>query len=321
LEALILEERPVLRFAIVLALLGHVAWALAGEPAGIATIVEGKAVVIRTLSTLEAVEGVRLLADDLVHTGKDAFLRIEYDDGTTVDVGAETRLQCNHPARRKFEQPGMYLLSGWLKITSGKTEARHSPAFGSPRFDVLNIAGIVVVHAARGSGAVFVEQGTAGWGDRQVRGATAFTLKAGEFQSFREDEAPGMRERPAPDFVAAMPRLFRDALPRRFAKFRDSNVVAKSQGTFSYAEVEPWVDAEPAIRHQFVSLWRSMTKVDAFRASLERGLSLHPEWGPVLYPPEPQEARSSLAPVSPGPAVVLGPLGGPSPQPAGAVHH
>jgi hypothetical protein len=300
----------VLRSVIVVALLGQFARALAAEPSAIATIVEGKVVVIRALSKLEPVDGVRLVADDLVHTSKDGFLRIEYEDGTTVDVGADTRLQLNHPARRKFARPGLYLLSGWLKLTSGKSEARQSAAFGSPHLDVMNLDGAVVVHATPGSDAVFIEQGTASWSDRRTRAATTFALRAGEFLSFRRDEAPGLQDRPGTDFVAAVPHLFRDALPQRLARFRDVPVLAKYQGTFSYPEVEPWVNAELAIRHQFVYLWRSKAKIEEFRQPLERGLAMHPDWGPVLYPPEPKEAKGSLAAVSLSALLVSGPLAG-----------
>jgi hypothetical protein len=302
-------------------LLGHVSWALAAEPSGVATIVDGKVIVIRAMSKFEALEGIRLLADDLVHTGKNSFMRIEYDDGTTVDVGAETRLQFNHPARRKFARPGLYLLSGWLKLAPAKTEGPYAPAFGSPRFDVFNLCGVVVAYAAPGSGAIFVEQGTAGWGDRGVRRATTFTLKTGELLSLRQDEAPGLQDHPAPEFIAALPRLFRDALPLRLARFRGDPVPARTQGTFSYSEVQPWLDAEPSVRHQFVSLWRSKVRTEGFRVPLERSLAFHPEWGPVLHPPGPKEASPALATVSAGPAAVLGPLAGSMLQPAAVARH
>lgn len=303
------------------AMLGISALAGAAEPSGIATIVEGKAVVIRALYKLDAAEGVRLLADDLVHTGNDAFLRIEYDDGTSVDLGPETLLQLNHPARRKSERPGLYLLSGWLKLTSGKPQARYSASFASPRFDVLDLAGVVVVHVDNGSGAVFDEQGTAHWIDHRARGAKPIILKGGDFLAVRQDEPPSLQARPAPDFVASLPRSFRDALPLRLAKFQGRQVVAKSQGAFSYSEVESWVNAEPPIRRQFVLLWRAKADDAAFRASLERSLSLHPEWEPVLYPElyEPKPAAQT-APAGAGPA--SGPVAGPAPQPqTGAATH
>ena len=303
------------RSAIAAALLASAPWVGAVEASGIATIVEGKAVVIRALSKLDAAEGVRLRADDLVRTGKDTFMRIEYDDGTSVDLGPDTLLQLNSPARRKSERPGLYLLSGWLKLISGKPGgARYAPSFASPQFDLLDLSGAVVARVDSGSGALFVERGTARWVDRRGRSAPPVMLNGGEFLAFQRDEAPSFQGRPAPDFVSSLPRAFRDALPSRLAKFQAHEVIARSQGAFSYSEVEPWVNAEPPIRRQFVRLWRAKADDEAFRASLERGLSQHPEWGPVLYPelyepkPPPQAAPS-------GSGAVSGPVAGPLPEP------
>ena len=293
----------VFRSAIAAALLGCAPWAGAAEASGIATIVEGKAVVIRALSKLDAAVGVRLLADDLVHTGKDTFMRIEYDDGTSVHVGPETLLQLNPPSRRKSERPGLYLLSGWLKLISGKAGTRCS--FRSPQFDVLELSGAVATRVEAGSGAVFVEQGTARWVDRRVRGAPPVSLKSGDYLSIRQDDAASVQGRPAQDFLSSVPRAFRDTLPPG----HPPAVAAKSLGAFSYSEVESWVNAEPPIRRQFVRLWRAKADDEAFRASLEGSLSLHPEWGPVLYPelyepkPPQQATPSAVTPVA-GPVTV-----------------
>jgi hypothetical protein len=304
----------VFRSAIAAALLGSTPWAGAAEASGIATIVEGKAVVIRAMSKMDAAEGVRLRADDLVHTGQDTFMRIEYDDGASVDLGPDTLLQLNPPVRRKSERPGLYLLSGWLKLISGKSEARSAPSFGAPQFDLLDLSGAVIARVDAGSGAVFVEQGTARWVDRRGRSALPVTLNGGDFLTFQRDEAPLLQGRPARDFVSSLPRAFRDSLPSRVAKFRGHEVVARNQGGFSYSEVEPWVNAEASIRRQFVRLWRAKADDEAFRASLERSLSQHPEWGPVLYP-ELYEPKPPPQAVPSGSGAVSGPVAGPLPEP------
>ena len=320
------------RSAISAALLGAAQLAGAAEASGIATIVEGKAVVIRALSKLDAAEGIRLRADDLVHTGKDTFMRIEYDDGASVDLGPESLLQLNPPARRKSDRPGLYLLSGWLKLISGKPGAHSAPSFGSPQFDLLDLSGAVAARVEAGSGAVFIEQGTARWVDRRTRSAPPVVLRGGDFLAFQRDEAFSLQRRPAPEFVSSMPRTFRDALPSRLEKFHAREVVAKNQGAFSYSEVEPWVNAEPPIRRQFVRLWRAKADDEVFRAALERSLSLHPEWGPVLYPelyepkPPPQAAPSESKPppqaAPSGSGAVSGPVAGPLPEPqTGAASH
>ncbi|SPE25140.1 conserved exported hypothetical protein [Burkholderiales bacterium] len=274
----------VLRSVIAVVLLASSLLVRAAEPMGIATIVEGKAIVIRALSKLHAAEGVRLLADDLIQTDNGTFLRIEYDDETSIELGPETLLQLNHPSRRRAEGPSLYLLAGWLKLASGKPDARSKPSLRSTRVDVVDLAGVAVVRADAATNAVFVEQGTARWIDRRARGAQAVVMKAGDFLIVSRDKVPSLKSRPAEDFVNSVPRTFRDTLPVRYAKFQGRAVVAKNEGGFLYADVEPWVDAEPSIRRQFVLLWREKADDAAFRAPLERRLSMHPEWGPVLYP-------------------------------------
>jgi hypothetical protein len=75
-------------------------------------------------------------------------------------------------------------------------------------------------------------------------------------------------------------------LPYRYSLFEARAVVPKEQRAFSYADVEPWINAEAPVRRQFVVLWRRKALEPAFRESLDRDLAMHPEWGPVLHPEE-----------------------------------
>jgi hypothetical protein len=59
----------------------------------------------------------------------------------------------------------------------------------------------------------------------------------------------------------------------------------------SYAEAQPWIDAEPSLRRVFAERWRRLAAVPEFRRGLVAGLKSHPEWTPILYPP----ARASQA--------------------------
>jgi hypothetical protein len=307
------------------ALLGCAAGAVAAGANGVATIIEGKAVVIRGLSRFDVAPGVRLQADDLLRTGKDTFLRIEYDDGVKVDLGSETALQLNPPARRKSDRPGLYVLSGWVKLISGKTDGHASYALGSPQFDIFDVAGAVVAHVEPGAGAVFAEQGHVRCVDRRGRGAGATSLRSGDFIVLHRDEAVAVQGRPAPDFVAALPRQFRDPIPGIIDHFA-RETLPKGQGPFTYAEVEGWLDAEPAIRRQFVRLWHARADEEAFRTPLEQALARHPEWGPVLYPelyepkPKPVAATAGPSAASGVPAPVepaTVPAAVPVPSPAG----
>ena len=250
---------------------------------GVITIAEGKAVVYRSLGRFQGAEGVRLQTDDLVYTGKETFLQIEFDDGATIDLGPETSIQVNAPAQHKGDRPGLYLLSGWLKVMDAPGGAAKA-MLGAPAFDLRDVSGIVVAHIDAGSGAVFVEDGVARWTDRRGRASPAIALKHNDFIAFHKDEAIVPAGRPSSEFVAALPRQFRDLLPQRLAVFKGHEKPARGDGTFSYAEVEAWINAEAPIRRQFVRTWRAKADDAAFRASLDQAMALHPEWDPVLHP-------------------------------------
>jgi len=96
-------------------------------------------------------------------------------------------------------------------------------------------------------------------------------------------------------FVAAMPRPFRDSLPLRLDQYRDQAVQPKEAPDFTYADVQPWLTAEPWLRRPLVQRWKSKARNPAFRAALIAGLASHPEWDPVLFP-EKYKGKPSVGP-------------------------
>jgi hypothetical protein len=321
---------PSLRSICLAALLAGCQLCAAAAVGGVITIAEGKAVVYRSLGRFQAAEGVRLQADDLVYTGKDTFLQVEFDDGATIDLGPDTSIQLNGPTQRKGDRPGLYLLSGWIKVTDAPGGAAKA-MLGAPSLEVREISGTVVAHIEAGSGAVFVEDGGARLTDRRGRASAAVTLKHNDFIAFHKDEAIIPAGRPSSDFVAALPRQFRDQLPQRLAAFKGREKTARVDGTFSYAEVEAWINAEAPIRRQFVRTWRAKADDAAFRASLDQAMPMHPEWDPVLHPelyepkPKPDAPVTAAAAAAAQPAAALAvPAGAnrveaPAPGPGAAV--
>jgi len=269
----------------------------ATRPVGIVTILQGRATVIRALSQFDAAEGMRLLADDLVKTDKDTFLRIEYEDQSSIEVGPQTQLQLNHPAARKKNRPALYVLEGWVKLGAGKADSNGKAAFASVAMDVIDLTGVMVMRGDSASREIFAEQGTGRWVDRDPHGAEPVMLKQGDFLVAAQERAPKSQARPSADFMAALPRPFRDTLPFRYNLFKDRAVAPKDPQPFTYADVEPWLNAEPSVRRQFVVMWRRKADNAAFRASLDHDLQKHPEWDPVLHPekyePPPQPAASA----------------------------
>ncbi len=275
------------RSAIAVALLGGTTLAAAADAGAMATIVEGRGSAIRGLARFDVVEGLRLAADDLIHTDDRSFVRIEFDDGAAVDLGPSTLAQVNHPAGRKSACAALYVLSGWIKVVNAKPDGPKKYAVCAPAVQVADITGSVVLQTDGSAAAVYVEDGKAQVTDRRGQGAKPVLLKHGNYLALTPDHPAAEFEHPVHAFVDAVPHLFRDALPSRYAQLRGKPQVLRNRGTFAYADVEPWIDAEPALRRPFVSLWVGKLDDPAFRAGLERDLRRHPEWDPILHPPPP----------------------------------
>jgi hypothetical protein len=257
----------------------------AGKPAAIATILQGGATIIRAVTVFGAIEGIRLQSDDLIRTEKDSFLRLEYEDGTWIELGPETELELGHPADRRARNPALYLLTGWMKLgcVPPKNGAKNSIA--STAMDLSDVAGNLIIRTVDNTHSIFAEAGTATWVNRAPHAADTVALSRGDFLVLGKAQSPQVLNRPSPEFVSAMPVEFRDALPNRFAQFSGRNVAGKEPRAMVYADVDQWLKAETSVRRQFVAWWRRKAASDAdFRAALDRNLSLHPEWDPVLHP-------------------------------------
>jgi hypothetical protein len=266
---------------------------------GVVTILEGSATVIRALAQFDALQGLRVLSGDLIRTEDNALLRIEYPEKTWMELGPQTLLQISHPAEKgRANRPGLYLLTGWLKLGCAP-EAAGNRAVASKDMDLVELSGVMVMRATATDHAIFAEQGSARWINRATRGAAPLTLSTGDFLLVGPGKPAAIQSRPTPEFVAALPRPYKDTLPSRYSLFEAHVVVPKESRPFTYPEVEPWLDAEPAIRRQFLTLWRRKANDPAFRTPLDRDLALHPEWDPILHPEKYEtEAPETTPPAS-----------------------
>jgi hypothetical protein len=248
---------------------------------------------------------------DLIETGKDTFARLEFDDGTRLDLGPATRLQVDHPTEVTSDRPALYVLSGWVKLSFDDAKRPRGPAFATPLFDGTDLAGVVLARIEARSGSLFVEQGRARIANRHEHVSPLPALKTGDFVSVGKDGKALVDTRPSHEFVDQMPNAFRDSIPSRLTRCRERDVVARTLGEFSYSEVEPWVNAELSIRRQFVHTWRAKADDPAFRLELTAKLRLHPEWGPVLFPelylPKPPPESAMFGPPWPVPEAAAPP--------------
>lgn len=270
--------------ALCLLLLAWAAAAHAQAPFATATIVDGSPTLLRASSKSTLVEGSRLAAADIVETGNARHLRIEFADGLMLDLGPATsvqlapRLAGSEAARRGAR---VYLRQGTAKVSVPvPAPPATGPLLASERLDLGTSRRSVVVLVDGSEAAAFAESGEATLAERRAGKALApVRLKEGEFHA-----GGAVAASPAPGFIARLPRPFLDSLPARAALFKAQEPASAPAGALVYADVQPWIDAEPALRAGFVTRWRALARQPEFRKGLEQGLAAHPEWDRVLYP-------------------------------------
>jgi hypothetical protein len=270
---------------------------------GTITILEGQALIYRDSVRLYAAEGVRLAAGDIVETAPATFAQIELIDRSVAQLGPATRVMFGTASAKPKPERGLFVMDGWLKVIAGKRNAE-DPGFElrSAQFEMPPHSATLVLHATAATAEIFVESGSIRLAERQERGTTApaTALKAGDFYQ-RKAPARGAVAGIAPAaFVADMPRPFRDTLPPRIERFAERPVQAREAAAFNYADVQVWLQAEPALRRPLMQRWRAKAHEPAFRSALIANLKSHPEWDPILFPekykPKPPRPPVKAAP-------------------------
>ncbi len=173
--------------------------------------------------------------------------------------------------------------------------------FATPRATLSALAGVCVLSADATAVSLFVESGSVSFAERSA-GATVRSVKVGDFVTGRGNAPLQIAARPTPEFVSGLPKLFRDALPARAARFRDRPVAPRALGDVAYAGVAAWLQAEEVLRIPLINTWRGHLADPAFRAAVLANLARHPEWTPLVVPPKKPKPRPAPAAVPPAPA-------------------
>lgn len=297
------------------ALLIAASWgAAAADPPGTITILEGEAQIFRGMSRFVAAEGVRLAFGDIVETGDNTFMQIELGDQSTLQLGGISRAMINGGPGRTKPERWVYFMNGWGKVAGAKRDPKADAPYEvrAPLFEIAPTAGTVVFQATPVDVRLFVERGDVRLTERQRTGPNSnVTLKLGDTYSRKASGRGTVVQDPTPDFLAKVPRNFRDTLPSRMDRFRDRDVRPKEGADFGYADVELWLKAEPSIRRPFVQRWKAKAFKDpAFKQGIVANMSSHMEWDPVLFPekylpkdppPTPSPAPSQAQPPTAAP--------------------
>jgi hypothetical protein len=264
--------------------------ARAADSAALLTIVEGPASIVDGTRSLAASPGLKLGAAALIETTPATnLLRVEFADGSTLDIGPDSRVMLMPPglAGSGPKAPAFYLLQGWAKHSAPRTGGAAGAGQLSPQLELQQLAGVTVGRVIGDESTLFMESGRTQLIERKIKGAPPLGLKAGEFYSRNGAEKGSVAPRPTPDFLKGLPRSFRDSLPPLAAKFAGKPVEGKPGPALNYAALKPWLTAEPAIRREFPKRFAVLAKDSAFREALIKNLSTHPEWETLLFPPKP----------------------------------
>ena len=102
-------------------------------------------------------------------------------------------------------------------------------------------------------------------------------------------------------FCRPFPSLFWTLCRRAPLLFRapGREVKAKRLGVASYAQIQPWIDAEPALRKSNMARWKVLARNPEIRQALLANLAAHPEWEIVLRPPPAQSTNSTASDARP----------------------
>ena len=251
------------------------------------SLIEGDAVVTDGTQRLVAKAGLRLALGAIVETGdKTVLVRLEASDQSTFDLGAQTRVMLA-PARfppRSDRVPQLYVLQGWVKATAqGGNEAG---GLLTPTLEVLPFKGSFVLQALRSENFVFVENGRATLMERRA-GASATAVNAGEFYSAQAGRQGSVAPRPTPEWLKALPGVYRDTIPSRAAALRDRPPQRELLPGPTYAQLADWLGAEATLRRPLAARFTPLATDPQFRAALRSNMRNHPEWGPILDPPPP----------------------------------
>ena len=274
------------------ALLAGCALAAGAAPhAPVVTMLDGEATLLRDGARFALAEGVRLQAGDLLATGAQTrLLRLEYPGGPAVAFGPGSRAMLT-PDLGDDMRGGVYLQAGWVKLSA---TAGVSGALRSPLADTDTTGGSLILALQADSAQAFAETGPSRVQPR-APGAPAQALKSGEMLTLPAGGArPVLSKGVTPAFVQAMPRAFMDSLPSRLAAF-SADVPPRRLGDMTYADAQPWIDAEPPLRRVFAQRWRRLATNPQFRSGLVAGLKAHPEWTPILYPPPPRAPSAAAS--------------------------
>jgi len=254
-----------------------------GADVGTATIVDGKARLLRGTSWYKLSEGAVIRDTDVVEAPEGAQVQLELADGGAVAMAGPGALYAAAVTPRDAKQAAsaeFFLTRGWAKLATKPNESRLR--LRSPLGTIAVANAVAVVHVVPEGTEVFVESGSAKCVDPgKAEGAVAET-KAGEFCSRAAGKAFSISGRAPSAFVNALPRQFMDPLPTRAAKFKNSTLEPTVDREATLAEIQVWLNGP--YRAAFLKRFEPRLADPSFQTAVSGNVKAYPEWNTAAQP-------------------------------------
>jgi hypothetical protein len=230
---------------------------------------------IRGVSVLQGIEGMRLRPGDILEMGpaSTAQAQLEFTGGAILELGPSAQVLLLSQTASAAETA---MLTGWLKGETTTGNYRYS----SPLVTATTKGGNVLLHVTADTAEIFVERGAASIST----GAAAATPSSAEKIFFTRKAGKPIvpAGRPSGEFIGALPVSFRDEFPSRLSRFAGAKPpVPKSDHEVSYAEIERWLTS--GWGRGLVARFKPRVQDSAFRQAIEAHLAALPGWEPVLH--------------------------------------
>jgi hypothetical protein len=278
---------------------------------GAATLVRGT-----VKSLLGASPGLVLKDGDLIETAADArLLRIEFADRSTLELGPASRLwlgRASAPPKDALGGAALrgYLLDGWGKLGA----AGAAPVAIDTPLGLVRSRGSSLVEMRAVSASVFAESGETHVVSRRRPAALAagqYLEIVGAAKDAKDIRAAGNAKASSADaplvpaaqppmaWLKTVPTALKDKLAPLRERFDGKDVPVPAGIAVGYADIEPWLHAEPRVRTALLTRWSPLARDARFKATIVARMDKHPEWDRVLFPEKHEPRPPPTAPSAP----------------------
>ncbi|TMH32146.1 MAG: FecR domain-containing protein [Betaproteobacteria bacterium] len=264
-----------------------------GADVGTATIVDGKAKLLRGTAWYKLVEGTVVRDSDVLDAPEGAEVQIELVDGGVVSITGPGALYAAAVTPRDARQAAaaeLFIPRGWAKFATKANESRLR--IRTPLGSVSTANAVAVAHVAPEGIEVFVENGSVKCLDPGKAEAGASDTKAGEFCGRASGKSFAIIGRAPSPFLSALPRQFMDPLPTRAAKFKNATVEPAMDREATLPEVQAWLNSP--YRAAFLKRFEPRLSDPSFQAAVSGNAKAYPEWNNAAQPAPPVKIEQPM---------------------------